>query len=474
MKKRIVAFITLIFSDVITIFICFLLAYLIRIEFLPSLFNRFEETIIFTIPNYLNYSYLALVWPVIFFYKNLYTKRFFFWEEVKVLLKGTTLSSALVLILILISKRKIPFSIALVILLWISSLFLFPLFRLFTKNLLMRMSIWKKKLIILGTNETSFSLFKGIIQNRTLGYEILGFLEDTPQNSKEFHGAEILGAVSEFENLVKTHDSKDIMIAMPDFPKEKLNQLIMKCEGRCESLWIVPRIGDILTTGVELESIGRVLGLRTKKNLEKPWNKLFKIIFDMCLSFLLIFLLLPFFVIIGVAVKLDSKGSILYIQKRLGKKKRLFNLYKFRSMYTDSEEKLGDYIKDHPAAKEEWEKFKKLKNFDPRVTRVGEFIRKYSLDELPQLYNVIQGKMSIVGPRPYLAEEIDGEDTFKLVVTKVRPGITGLWQISGRSDLFFEERLELDEYYIRNWDVWLDITILFKSIKVWLSKKGAY
>jgi undecaprenyl-phosphate galactose phosphotransferase len=143
-------------------------------------------------------------------------------------------------------------------------------------------------------------------------------------------------------------------------------------------------------------------------------------------------------------------------------------------MHLNSDNKLTEYLENHTEAKHDWEKYKKLKNHDPRVTRVGKFIRKYSLDELPQLINVLSGKMSLVGPRPYLAEELEGKDAFIDMIIRVKPGITGLWQISGRSELPFVERNSLDEYYIRNWSLWLDITILLKSIKVLFSRRGAY
>jgi undecaprenyl-phosphate galactose phosphotransferase len=140
----------------------------------------------------------------------------------------------------------------------------------------------------------------------------------------------------------------------------------------------------------------------------------------------------------------------------------------------DSEKRLEKYLQDNPAAQEEWERFKKVRNSDPRVTRAGRILRKYSLDELPQLFNVLQGKMSLVGPRPYIPEELKGEDSFMMLLGRVRPGLTGLWQTSGRSELPFEERISLDKYYVHNWSLWFDIVILLKSIRILVMRKGAY
>jgi Undecaprenyl-phosphate galactose phosphotransferase WbaP len=239
-------------------------------------------------------------------------------------------------------------------------------------------------------------------------------------------------------------------------------------------MWLIPRSGDFITEGVEIEVIGHVLTLYIKKNLAKPWNILIKNLFDKVLTLIITIFCLPLFALISLAIKLDSKGPVIFTQKRIGQKKKMFDVYKFRSMYIDSDEELAEYLEKNPEAKEEWIKFKKLKNGDPRVTKVGRIIRKYSLDELPQLFNVLFGNMSLVGPRPYLLEELAGKESFIEMVVRVKPGITGLWQISGRSEVPFEERNALDEYYIRNWSIWMDITILLKSIKVLLSRKGAY
>ena len=140
----------------------------------------------------------------------------------------------------------------------------------------------------------------------------------------------------------------------------------------------------------------------------------------------------------------------------------------------NSESKLVEYLDQNQEEKETWEKYRKLKTYDPRVTRVGRIIRKYSLDELPQLFNVLMGKMSLVGPRPYLSEELEANSSSINIISRVKPGITGLWQTRGRSEIPFEQRLALDEFYIRNWSLWLDITLLLKSFNVWFSGKGAY
>jgi len=474
MTKKITSVLFLVISDITVVVASYLLAYLIRNEILPNLVNKFEAIPLLPLSTFLNHFIMISTWLFIFLYEGLYTKRYTYWDEVKVLLKSATLASSFIMIVIFITKMR-QFSRTVVILAWLMSLLLFPIFRYFTKILLIKANLWKKKLIIIGVHQTSLQILKSITRINTLGYEVLGFLDDDPKKiGKKYCGVEVLGPTSELENLAKNTKSRDIMIATPHLPRRKLKELFTKCENLSESLWIIPRSADFISEGVEVEVLEKVLTLHVKRNLSKPWNIFIKRLYEICLSLILTIIFVPLFILISIAIKLDSKGPILFLQNRLGQRNKDFNIIKFRSMYINNDMKLAEYIDKNPDNKEEWEKYKKLKNNDPRVTRVGKIIRKLSLDELPQLFNVLLGNMSLVGPRPYIAEELNGKDTFINNLAKVKPGITGLWQISGRSELPFIERISLDEYYIRNWSLWLDAVILFKSVKVFFSSKGAY
>jgi len=191
---------------------------------------------------------------------------------------------------------------------------------------------------------------------------------------------------------------------------------------------------------------------------------------------LLILIVLPFFVIlhfiISILIKFDSRGSVFFKQERIGKDGKVFICYKYRSMYENGDEILREYLKKHPEEVLYYEKYHKYKN-DPRITRIGKFLRVTSLDELPQIINVIKGEMSFIGPRPYLPVEEKKMGNYKKYIFKVKPGITGLWQVSGRNNLTFEERLKLDKIYVENWSIWMDIKILLKTIKVVLFRIGA-
>ncbi len=178
--------------------------------------------------------------------------------------------------------------------------------------------------------------------------------------------------------------------------------------------------------------------------------------------------------IIGLAIRIDSPGPAFIGQSRMGRNKKLFKCIKFRTMYLNGDELLEAHLARNKDAAGEWRTYKKLRGHDPRVTRVGKFLRKTSLDELPQFLNILRGEMTLFGPRPYMPCEEKDMDGYIDVILMALPGITGLWQVSGRNRLTFQDRLQLDAFYVRNWSLWLDIVIFFKTIKVVLHREGAY
>jgi len=474
MRKKSISFISLVACDFFAILLCFFLAYLVRKNILPSIYSPLQLRPVF-FHIYLRKSFIFGVWAGVFLYEKLYTKRFSFWDEARILFKSNTISFGLIMILVFITQEYLQFSRPIIFLSWLFSIVFFPLFRYFTKLLLIKFNLWQKKVVIVGTPESCSSLIKAINQNKTLGYEVVGCLSDERKTiGQSILGIKVLGHIDEIEQLKKESGFEDIIVTLPDIPRDKFVPLLKQWEQFSDTIHYIPRTGDLISTGVEIENIGKILSLTIRKNLHKPWNIFLKNISEFFLAFFLMIICLPFFIIISLAIVIDSKGPIFFIQERFGKRGKKIKLIKFRSMYNDANERLEQYINDHPQAKEEYLKFRKLKSFDPRVTKVGKFLRKYSLDELPQLLNVLKGDMCLVGPRPYIMEEIKETTSVKTLILQVKPGITGLWQISGRSMLPFQERLNLDEYYIRNWNLWLDLVILIKTVKVSFSGAGAF
>ena len=213
--------------------------------------------------------------------------------------------------------------------------------------------------------------------------------------------------------------------------------------------------------------------LRVQNNLARKSNRIMKRVFDIVATACGGIFILPFMLIIAIIIYLDSGGPIIYKQKRVGRNGKEFNFYKFRSMVKNADMILEEYLNTHEDEKKEWQKNFKLKN-DPRVTKIGKIIRKTSIDELPQLWNVLIGDMSLVGPRPLLPNEVERYSSYIEDYKLVLPGLTGVWQVSGRSDTTFEERVIMDSWYIHNWSVWIDIVYLLKTVLVVVKSKGAY
>ncbi|WP_457679912.1 sugar transferase [Thermovibrio sp.] len=211
--------------------------------------------------------------------------------------------------------------------------------------------------------------------------------------------------------------------------------------------------------------------------MEDRKNPYWKRIFDIVFSLFVIGITSPLLVLIALVIKFTDGGSILFRQKRPGLNGKEFVLYKFRTMYPNNEEILEEYLRKNPKAREEWRIYRKLKTYDPRVTPVGRFLRKYSLDELPQFFNVLKGDMSVVGPRPYIYKELEEYKVSNKVREKlfsVKPGITGLWQVKARNEATFEDRIKLDLEYVDEMSFWLDLKIIIKTIWMMLTGKGAY
>jgi undecaprenyl-phosphate galactose phosphotransferase len=212
---------------------------------------------------------------------------------------------------------------------------------------------------------------------------------------------------------------------------------------------------------------------RKYNNLLIHRNRLLKRTLDLCCSLLFLGITIPVMALIAILIKFDSPGPVIHSGKRLGKDGRMFKCYKFRTMDVREHEILKEYLTSHPEAAKEWQQYAKLRTFDPRVTKAGKWLRKFSLDELPQIVNVLLGEMSLVGPRPYLPSERERMSFYEKIILDSVPGITGLWQVRGRNDITFEERLSLESWYVRNWSIWLDIMLLFKTIEAVIGRRGA-
>ncbi len=425
--------------------------------------------------------WLPLVYLSFLAYERLYVKQLPFWDEAKRLTMAATVSTVTILAMITLGKMAGQVSRLTMILLWAYALFLFPLFRLLGKKALRRTGFWRENVIIIGAGTAGREAARGILSEVHLGYHLIGFLDDDDEkigteiavNGKSY---KIFGKTKNFTKFVNLLNISTIIIALPSLPVDKLAELTNNVQKCTKNILLIPDVKGIALTNTELYHlfVQQLFLLKINNNLQSPYNRFIKRTFDIAVSLLMLPFLLPLIAVVGVLIRLDSPGRALYRHKRVGRRGMPFSVYKFRSMYRDSKERLEQILKTEPAAKQEWETYFKLKN-DPRITRMGKFLRKTSLDELPQIFNVLKGDMSLVGPRPVIEEEIlkyykEYADYYHLV----RPGITGLWQVSGRNDVDYDKRVRLDSWYVLNWSLWLDILMLFKTIGVVLKREGAY
>lgn len=237
----------------------------------------------------------------------------------------------------------------------------------------------------------------------------------------------------------------------------------------------VPELFGIPTSNISVRGLmeEEAVIIQVQNNLAKRVNRMAKRVFDIVVTVLGGIVALPIIVGIAVLIYIDSPGPIIFPHRRVGQNGKEFLCYKFRTMVLNAQEVLQEYLKQNPEAEREWEQDFKLKD-DPRITKIGHFLRRTSLDELPQLWNVLVGEMSLVGPRPIVQAEIEKYGEYINDFYLVPPGITGVWQVSGRSDTTYEERVHMDSWYVHNWSVWIDIVYLVKTVAVVIKSKGAY
>ncbi|WP_456401535.1 undecaprenyl-phosphate galactose phosphotransferase WbaP [Persephonella sp.] len=476
MNRNIKAAIFLLIIDIFSFYISLSLAYFTRkiLNLLPLDIITFN----LELSHFLKLWWIPSIYIILIAYEKLYTRRYPFWDETKELLKAITMATVIIFAIVSLGKMTHEISRLTIIFLWMYSIFLFPIFRLIGKRILYMLGIWQKNLLIIGAGNAGINTAKGLSQDKHTGYKVVGFLDDYKKDPVEIHDSKvpILGKIKDFENIIKNTEIGAVVVAIPSLEKEKLSKLTNHIHRYVRRIFVVPDLKGIALLNSELYHLfmQQLFLIKINNNLDSNFNRFTKRFFDLVLSILLLPFLLIIILIISILIKLDSKGEVFFVQERLGKDGKIFKCIKFRSMYKNSDEILKKYLEENPEAKEEWEKFKKLKGHDPRVTRVGKILRKTSLDELPQIFNVLKGDMSLVGPRPYLPREIEDMGDYADVILMTLPGITGLWQVSGRNELEFEDRLKLDTWYVLNWSLWLDVVILFKTIKVVLKREGAY
>lgn len=420
-----------------------------------------------------------LVFPLMYLLfiniEQLYSRRAQFWQVIQKIFHASIYAVIAIIIVLYIGQITASTSRLFIALLLVFTFIYLTIFRYITKKILEHFQLMQIPVLIIGAGKTAELLVQGISSDAGMGYKIIGLLEDNHVKDGILQKFPVLGKFADVENVIKETRVQHVFIAAPGLEQVKLTQIIYKVQPLVKNMGIIPNLVGVPMGGIEVESLfnEKLMLLRLRNNLARPLNRYLKAIFDFIVTLVGTLAISPILVFIALWIYKDSPGPVIFKHIRIGKNGKEFPCYKFRSMCIDAKEKLEKLLDTDPEVRAEWEKDFKLKN-DPRITKSGAFLRKTSLDELPQIFNVLKGEMSLVGPRPIIKAEMERYGEYINDYLMVKPGITGMWQVSGRNDIDYTERVLLDSWYVRNWSIWIDLVMLFKTIAVVLFRKGAY
>jgi exopolysaccharide biosynthesis polyprenyl glycosylphosphotransferase len=465
---------SLVITDLLMIGLAFRAAYFIRFELSLSIFT------IETIPSFTFYQRLVLVlipvWLSIFILAGLYDRQNLLGGtgEYALLINATTAGMFLVIAAGFLDPGFV-FARGWLLLAWVFAILLTFIGRFSLRRIVYSMrkqGFFLSPAVIVGANSEGLSLAEQLLGWKTSGLNLLGFVDKKiPIGTQICGDLRVLGTVEQLDAMITQYGIEEVILASSSISsRDKVMEIFQQFGVRSNvKVRMSSGLYEIVTTGLTVKEFAYVPLVGVNQVRLKGLDRILKAILDYMIAIPAIIFLAPILIVIAVAIKLDSPGPVIIRRGVMGMNKRKFDAYKFRTMFVNGDEILAGY----PELQEELSRNHKLKN-DPRITRLGNLLRKTSLDELPQLINVLRREMSLVGPRMITPEEVGKYTKWDINLLTVRPGITGLWQISGRSDVTYEERVRLDMYYIRNWSIWLDLQILFQTIPAVLKMRGAY
>ncbi|WP_301861308.1 sugar transferase [uncultured Megasphaera sp.] len=406
---------------------------------------------------------------------GLYTRRTQFWRVIAEIFKVNAYAMVSLVLIMYLLQSAANTSRLFAGLLWILAFLFLVIGRYGAKKVLSRLHCLQIPVLVMGAGKTAALVLDHLCRDAGLGYTFIGFLED---KQPEPHVAAMmpnLGTFADAEDVIRRTGVQHVLIVAPGIPREGVQELVYRLQPQVKNVAFIPDMSGMPLATLDMESLidGHIVAFKFRNNLAQWYNQVLKRLFDLVCTSIGIICLSPVLLAIAVWIYKDSPGPVIFKHRRVGKGGREFSCYKFRSMCVDADVKLKELLEKDPQARKEWETEFKLKN-DPRITRSGAFLRKTSLDELPQLFNVLKGEMSLVGPRPIIRDEVKKYGKFIEDFYMVRPGVTGMWQTSGRNDVSYDERVQMDTWYVRNWNLWFDIVLIWRTISVVLKRKGAY
>ena len=464
----------LILSDAIMTALAFRSAFWLRFEAALEIFYK-NETIAFNNYQFLLYS-MPFIWLVIFAINGLYAKDNLLGgtREYEKIFRSATEGFLLIVVAGFLGPSLI-IARGWLLLTWFFTFGFVTIARFFLRRgvyALRKHGFFLTAAVIVGANQEGRWLAEQLLRWETSGLHLVGFVDKkTPVTFPLFHDLVSLGTVDQLGEIIDRYDIGEVILASSAISTRDYLLEIFKKYGVSDKVNIRMSSGlyEILTTGLTVNEFAYVPLVFVNKVRLTGVDNAVKSILDYTLTITSLILLSPFILLIIFLVRISSSGPIIHKRLVMGLNGKQFYALKFRTMVTNGDEVLAR----HPELKEELARNHKLKN-DPRITKIGSFLRKFSLDEIPQLFNVLTRDMSLVGPRMISPEEVSMYKQFDMNLLTVLPGITGVWQVSGRSDITYEERVRLDMYYIRNWSIWLDLQILFQTIPAVFRGRGAY
>ena len=462
--RKLIASMLLMSADIIAIYTSLFLSFLIR----DSIFGNTYEPL-----KYLSYtSYMLPIFICTYYFRNLYPS---FGVDAVSQLKNLLYSTAGVYLILASTSFFIQemweFSRGVYLLSGLMAIFFIPLARSAIRNIFGSKDWWGIPVIVLGAGQAGEKAIKALRKNKLLGLKPYLAIDDDSDKWGYIDNVPVIGGLDTVKVVAEQSGIDHVIIAMPKVDTKKQDLIINKYGKFFEHVILIPDLFAISSFWVKSTDLGGILGLEVHQKLMRRGTSFLKRGIDLTLGFVLTLITLPLIMIIAAAIMIDSKGKVFFIQERMGINDSRFKMVKFRTMHIDAEERLNEILENDSELKKEYEIYHKLTN-DPRLTRVGKFLRKYSIDELPQLWNVLKGEMSLIGPRAYMPWEkikMQGNDNYILMV---KPGMSGLWQVTDRHRSSFEERNSTDVYYIRNWSLFMDIYILARTVSVVFSGKG--
>ncbi len=473
--------------DAVLTIVAFYLAYFIRFDVLSnSAILSSLQRHIFGISKFKGappeiYAPMAfsimVLFIIIFAIRRLYSIRLTgsWFRQAWIIIGGSTIGTALVVTYYFIfqyANPLYPTSRLLVLFVWITSIVVLCTGRVVVTGaigMLYRMGFGETRLLVVGSGRLGKMVMQHIAATPTLGYSIVGFLHDMNETPGDFGRFKMLGTIDDIGLVIRSMQVDEVIIALPSHMHQQAIRSVKLCERLGASFKLIPDLYELSLSRIDVDAIEGIPLIGIKQVSLNSTQRLITRLIDICVSAGVLIIGFPLWLCIALAIKTSSQGPVIFKQERVGLNGQTFKIQKFRSMYKDADQRLAQLLAQNEAKGPLF----KMKA-DPRITPIGKFLRRTSLDEIPQFINILKGEMSLVGPRPPLPREVAQYEEWQKGRLAIKPGLTGLWQVRGRSDISFDEGVLMDLYYIENWSLRLYIQILLRTIPAVLFSRGAY